>query len=122
MTATYHFHIQNFVHVSNSQIQQHSQGAVQNTHSKPLDLNHEMLKEILLQLHHIKQSIVFDEEHRQTLLTDIHAISAQLQLKKPRQSIILACLHSLKTSLESAVNNTLIADILAKISALLGGG
>ena len=60
MSATYHFHIQNFVQVSNSQIQQHSQGAIQNTQLNDLDNNH--LKEILSALQHVQQQIVFDEE------------------------------------------------------------
>lgn len=116
MSANYHFHIKNFVNVSNSDIQTANK-IVSQKHTK--SFNKLMVKEIMSSLENIQTQLALEQEVQQELEAGMKAISSQLALKRPRTNVIKACLWSLKSSLENAVSNAVAADVVHRIGTLL---
>jgi hypothetical protein len=116
MSANYHFHIKNFVNVSNSDIQT-AHKIVRNQSAKSIDKL--MVKEILSSLENIQTQLTLEQEVRHELEAGMKAITSQLSLKRPRTNVIKACLWSLKSSMENAVSNAVAADVVHRIGSLL---
>ena len=116
MSANYHFHIENFVNVSNSDIKT-AQNIINKNKTTAFDQF--ALRDIIESLVSIKAQLNLEQEIQQELEADIKTIVSQITLKRPKANIIKACLWSLKSSLENAMSNAIAADLVHRIGVLL---
>jgi hypothetical protein len=111
----------NFISIgtmSHSTIQQASPGAVQQVHINDAEM--QLLRVVATEIRRELDNLQLANDERQQVQAEVATIEAQLAAPKPKRSIIVECLTSLRTILEQVGAATIAAPILHQINKCLG--
>jgi len=118
IASTTNYQINNYIGVMNhSQLQQSSPGALQmlEATNAPVDEIRRFLEILKSKL----DELGLPAEHRSEIETDISTVELQCSSSKPKQSIIAACLQSIRAILESMAGSVIARGLLEQCAALL---
>lgn len=106
--------------MKNSQIQQASSGAKQVTTID--ESKYEQLKEFLQSLKESIEQLELEPQQKSDLQAEIQTIDAQMSSSRPKNTIIMECLGTVRRILEGAAGSAIASGLLFKFGAILGGG